>query len=222
MGWNQETLVAALSRVPGFAEAALVALVLAIAAIVVSWVVGLMIVLAGRYKVWAVRAFAAFYVWFIRGTPTLILIFMVYFGLPQLGLGLDPYTAGILALGLSGAAYVAEILRAGFSAIPEGQFEAGRSLGLSTPYILAFIIIPQLLRIVVPALTNEAVNTLKNTSLLSAITIVEITLYARQQIASTFRPFDYYILAAIFYLLMAEALNQFARWYERRYPPLTN
>lgn len=220
MGWTPETLAAALSRVPGFAEAAVVALLLAIAAIVVSWVVGLAIVLAGRSAFRPARAAAGFYVWFIRGTPTLIQVFMVYFGLPQLGLRLDPYTAGVVALGLSGAAYVAEILRAGFNAIPKGQFEAGRSLGLSHAVILAFVVVPQLLRIVVPALTNEAINTLKNTSLLSAITIVEITLYAKQQIASTFRPFDYYILAAIFYLMMAEALNQFARWYERRYPAL--
>jgi polar amino acid transport system permease protein len=221
MGWTPETIATALTRVPGFAEAALIALLLAIAAIIVSWVVGLLLVLAGRSKFWLLRSSAGFYIWFIRGTPTLIQIFMIYFGLPQLGIRLDPYTAGILALGLSGAAYVAEILRAGFNAIPDGQFEAGRSLGLSMPVILAFVVVPQLLRIVVPALTNEAMNTLKNTSLLSAITIVEITLYAKQQIASTFRPFDYYILAAIFYLMMAEALNQFAKWYERRYPPLS-
>ncbi len=221
MGWTPETITTALTRVPGFAEAALIALLLAIAAIIVSWVVGLLLVLAGRSKFWLLRSSAGFYIWFIRGTPTLIQIFMIYFGLPQLGIRLDPYTAGILALGLSGAAYVAEILRAGFNAISDGQFEAGRSLGLSMPVILAFVVVPQLLRIVVPALTNEAMNTLKNTSLLSAITIVEITLYAKQQIASTFRPFDYYILAAIFYLMMAEALNQFAKWYERRYPPLS-
>ena len=220
MGWTPETLTAALSRIPGFMEAAWIALIIAIVAIILSWIIGSGVVLAGRSKLWVLRAPAAAFIWFIRGTPTLIQIFMIYFGLPQLGLGLNPYAAGILALGLSGGAYVAEILRAGFNAIPEGQFEAGRSLGLSVPIILWFVVMPQLLRIVVPALTNEAMNTLKNTSLLSAITIVEITLYAKQQIASTFRPFDYYILAAIFYLILAEALNQFARWYERRYPAL--
>jgi polar amino acid transport system permease protein len=221
VAWNAETIAEALSRTPGFAEAALIALVLAIAAIVLSWVAGLAIVLAGRSKIRALRALAGFYVWFIRGTPTLIQVFMVYFGFPQLGMRLDPYIAGVVALGLSGAAYVAEILRAGFNAVPAGQFEAARSLGLRPVATLRLVVIPQLLRIVVPALTNEAMNTLKNTSLLSTITIVEITLYAKQQIASTFRPFDYYILAAIFYLAMAEALNQFSRWYERRYPPLS-
>jgi polar amino acid transport system permease protein len=217
---NAETLAAAATRIPGFAEAAVLALALAIAAILLSWAGGLALVLAGRSAVAPLRWLAGFYIWFIRGTPTLIQIFMVYFGLPQLGLRLDPYTAGVLALGISGSAYVAEILRSGFNAIPAGQVEAGRSIGLSRPAILWYIILPQLLRVVIPSLTNEAMNTLKNTSLLSAITIVEITLYARQQIAATFRPFDYYIMAAVFYLLMAEALNQFARWYERRYPAL--
>jgi polar amino acid transport system permease protein len=218
--WNLDTVAEALSRAPGFAAAALLALALAVAAILVSWIAGLGIVLAGRSASRPLRAFAAFYVWFIRGTPTLIQVFMVYFGLPQLGLRLDPYVAGVVALGLSGAAYVAEILRSGFNAVPKGQFEAARSLGLRPGRSMRLVILPQLLRIVVPSLTNEAINTLKNTSLLSAITIVEITLYAKQQIASTFRPFDYYILASIFYLAIAETLNQFARWYERRYPPL--
>lgn len=217
---NAETLSAAATRIPGFAEAAVLALALALAAIVLSWGAGLGLVLAGRSGIAPLRWAARFYIWFIRGTPTLIQVFMVYFGAPQFGLRLDPYTAGVLALGISGSAYVAEILRAGFNAIPSGQAEAGRTIGLSRPAIMWFVILPQLLRVVVPALTNEAMNTLKNTSLLSAITIVEITLYARQQIAATFRPFDYYILAAIFYLMMAEALNQFARWYERRYPAL--
>lgn len=221
MGWTPETLTAAISRIPGFIEAAWIALIIAVAAIILSWIVGLGVVLARRSKLRILRTPATIFIWFIRGTPTLIQIFMIYFGLPQLGLGLNPYVAGILALGLSGGAYVAEILRAGFNAIPNGQFEAGRSLGLPTWAILWFVVLPQLLRIVVPALTNEAMNTLKNTSLLSAITIVEITLYAKQQIASTFRPFDYYILAAIFYLILAEALNQFARWHERRYPALS-
>jgi His/Glu/Gln/Arg/opine family amino acid ABC transporter permease subunit len=130
VAWNAETIAEALSRTPGFAEAALIALVLAIAAIVLSWVAGLAIVLAGRSKIRALRALAGFYVWFIRGTPTLIQVFMVYFGFPQLGMRLDPYIAGVVALGLSGAAYVAEILRAGFNAVPAGQFEAARSLGL--------------------------------------------------------------------------------------------
>lgn len=125
MGWSLDTMTEALSRVPGFADAALVALVLAMAAIVLSWIVGLAIVLAGRSRWCLLRAFAAFYVWFIRGTPTLIQIFMIYFGLPQLGIGLNPYAAGVLALGISGGAYVAEILRSGFNAIPESLTRKG-------------------------------------------------------------------------------------------------
>lgn len=211
-----------LAYLPGFFHAALTAFLLALAAILVSWVVGLVLALMVRSPLRALQMIADFYIWFIRGTPTLIQIFVVYFGLPQLGLGLPAYLAGIVALGFSGAAYVAEIIRSGFNAIPKGQFEAADSIALSRSQRLRLIVLPQLVRIVVPSLTNEAMNTLKNTSLLSAITIMEITLYARQMIASTFRPFDFYILAAVMYLLMAEILNRFARWYETRYPPLVS
>ena len=112
-----------LPYVPGFLQAAWLVLVLTIFIIVVSWICGLVAALARASSVAAFRQAAIFYIWFIRGTPALIQIFIIYFGLPPLGVQLSPFTAGVLALGLNSGAYVAEIIRAGLSAIPRGQTE---------------------------------------------------------------------------------------------------
>lgn len=202
---------------PGFAHAFLIAVEVAAVTIVLSWVCGLVGVLAKSSRYWIIRLPAEFYIWFIRGTPQLVQVFIVYFGLPQVGINLDPFVAGAIALGVGSGAYVAEIFRAGLLAIPKGQSESAVALGMSSGLTLRRIIFPQMIRIVVPALTNEAINTLKNTSLLSTITIMELTLYTQTIIASTFRPFEFYVIVSILYLFLTTILTQFAKWYERRY-----
>ncbi|MEZ5590654.1 MAG: amino acid ABC transporter permease [Gammaproteobacteria bacterium] len=201
---------------PGFAHACLIALQIAFATILLSWLCGLVGALAKTSSYRLLRWPAEFYIWFMRGTPTLIQIFIVYFGLPQMGMRLSPFVAGVIALGLSSGAYVAEIVRAGLKAIPRGQFESAQALGMSYSQTMRDIILPQVTRIIVPALTNEAINTLKNTSLLSTITVVELTLYTQTLIAATFKPFDFYIVAALLYLLMTTLLSWFANWFEKR------
>lgn len=205
---------------PGFLSAAWTVLWLTLLTIVVSWGFGLAAALGQRSDMKAVRATAAFYVWFIRGTPALIQIFIVYFGMPQLGIRLTPYTAGVLALAINSGAYVTEIIRSGLSAIPVGQTESALALGFSQRETMRTIILPQVFRIILPSITNEALSTLKNTSLLSTITVVELTLYAQTLISATFRPFDFYIAVAIIYLLLTTILTQLAAFFERRYARL--
>lgn len=205
---------------PGFFSAAWTVLWLTLLTIVVSWAFGLAAALGQRSGYGAVRQLSAFYIWFIRGTPALIQIFIVYFGMPQLGVRLSPYTAGVLALAINSGAYVAEIIRAGLSAIPKGQMESSLALGFSQRETMRTIILPQVFRIILPAITNEALSTLKNTSLLSTITVVELTLYAQTLISATFRPFDFYIAVAIIYLLLTTILTQLAAFFERRYARL--
>ncbi|MBP2550692.1 polar amino acid transport system permease protein [Neorhizobium galegae] len=202
---------------PGFWDAALTVFGLTILTIVVSWICGLLAALGQRSKWRAVRATSAFYIWFIRGTPLLIQVFIIYFGLPQIGIRLSPFTAGVLALGINSGAYIAEIIRSGLSAIPKGQAESALALGFSPGETMRSIILPQVVRIILPSLTNEAISTLKNTSLLSAITVVELTLYAQTLIAMTFRPFDFYIAVALIYLALTTVLTQLASWLERHY-----
>ena len=150
---------------PGFFKASLIVLQLATFAVLLSWVCGLVAALGNSSQHKILRGPCRFYIWFIRGTPTLMQIFIVYFGLPQFGIRFSPYVAGVLALGFNSGAYVAEIIRSGLSAIPVGQFESSRALGM--PYFLTMrkIILPQVVRIIIPPITNETVNMLKNTSL---------------------------------------------------------
>lgn len=204
-----------LPYVPGFLRAAWLVVMLTIAVIVVSWICGLFAALARASDIAIVRQVAIFYIWFVRGTPALIQIFIVYFGLPPLGVQLSPFTAGVLALGLNSGAYVAEIIRSGLSAIPRGQTESSLALGMGRRQIMARIILPQVVRIILPSITNEAISTLKNTSLLSTITVVELTLYAQTIIATTFRPFEFYIATAVIYLVLTTVMTQFSAWAER-------
>jgi polar amino acid transport system permease protein len=205
---------------PGFLDAAWTVFGLTLLTIIVSWACGLVAALAQRAKWKSARVAAGFYIWFIRGTPTLIQVFIIYFGLPQFGVRLSPFVAGVLALGINSGAYVAEIVRGGLTAIPRGQMESALALGFGPSETMRTIILPQVFRIILPAITNEAISTLKNTSLLSTITVVELTLYAQTLIAATFRPFEFYIAVAIIYLVLTTILTFFASWLERHYANL--
>jgi polar amino acid transport system permease protein len=205
---------------PGFLHAAWTVLVITVLVILVSWICGLAAALARSSRIVPLQAVARFYIWFIRGTPALIQVFIVYFGLPQLGLRMSPFVAGVLALGINSGAYVAEIVRSGLLAIPKGQTESAIALGMSRFDALRRIVLPQVFRIIMPPITNEAISTLKNTSLLSTITVVELTLYSQIIIAATFRPFDFYIAVALVYLALTTLLSQVSAWAERRYAVL--
>jgi polar amino acid transport system permease protein len=205
-----------LPYVPGFMKATWIVFVLTVLVILVSWVCGLAAALARTARFAPLRGAAAFYIWFVRGTPALVQVFIIYFGLPQLGIGMSPFVAGVLALGINSGAYVAEIIRSGLNAIPRGQVESSLALGMSRSDTMRRIVLPQVVRIILPSVTNEAISTLKNTSLLSTITVVELTLYAQMIIATTFRPFEFYIATAVIYLALTTILSQLAAWLERR------
>jgi His/Glu/Gln/Arg/opine family amino acid ABC transporter permease subunit len=202
---------------PGFLHAAWTVLVITVLVILVSWICGLAAALARSSRIGPLQAVARFYIWFIRGTPALIQVFIVYFGLPQLGLRMSPFVAGVLALGINSGAYVAEIVRSGLLAIPKGQTESAIALGMSRFDALRRIVLPQVFRIIMPPITNEAISTLKNTSLLSTITVVELTLYSQTIIATTFRPFEFYTAAALIYLAMTTIFSSAATRVERYY-----
>ena len=203
--------------IPGFLAASQIAIEVTLLTIVLSRICGLIAAHGKTSPYRLLRAPAEFYIWFIRGTPTLIQVFIVYFGLPQIGLRLPPFIAGVVALGFGEGAYIAEIIRSGLSAIPRGQRESSVALGMSSLQTLRRIIVPQVIRVALPSLTNEAITTLKNTSLLSTITVVELTLHTQTMIAQTFRPFEFYGLTALLYLAMTTVLTRVARWLEKRY-----
>lgn len=200
----------------GFLYAAATVLMLTCLTIVLSWVFGLLAALGRRSSNPFISRIASTYIWFIRGTPALIQVFIVYFGLPQLGIHFSPFVAGVLALALNSGAFVAEIIRSGFNAVPHSQMESAYALGMSRFDVMRRVVLPQVFRVVLPPLTNESIASLKNTSLLSTITVMDVTLYAQTIISSTFRPFEFYIAAALIYLVMNSLLSQLAGWLERR------
>jgi polar amino acid transport system permease protein len=214
--WLSAWWLSVVAYLPGMLASCVIVVELTVVVILVSWICGLLGALAKSSTYAVLRWPAEVYIWFIRGTPTLIQIFVVYFGVPQLGVRLSPFTAGVLALGVSSGAYVAEVIRSGLIAIPRGQTESTIALGMSYRQSMQHIILPQVIRIIIPSLTNEAVTTLKNTSLLSTITIIELTLKSEMIISYTFRPFDFYIIAAVMYLVMTTALMTLSGWIERR------
>jgi polar amino acid transport system permease protein len=140
-----------------------------------------------------------FFVWIFRGTPLLLQLFLIYFGLPQIGIYLSPIVSGILGLGIHYAVYNSDVMRAGIVAVERGQHEASRSLGLSRAQTMRKVILPQALRSVTPALGNNLIALLKESALVSIITVPELTLSAQRAISETFRPFEFYFAAGAIY-----------------------
>jgi His/Glu/Gln/Arg/opine family amino acid ABC transporter permease subunit len=170
--------------------------------------VGLLVALVSQGGGWLGRGFVRAYVELFRNTPLLIQIFIVYFGLPQMGLRLSPFLSGLSALTLYAAAYNAEIFRAGLEAVPRGQHEAARSTGLSGAQAARFVIVPQAVRICLPALGNNLVSLVKNSALVSTIGMVELMFVANDISFNNFRSFEIYGAAAIIYVLMVLALSR--------------
>src|SRR5256712_4890879 len=138
-------------------------------------VAGLVVVLLRLYGIAPMRWLAQAYVEVVRGTPLLIQLFLIYYGLPQVGIRLDPFLAGIVGLGLNYAASEAENYRAGIQSIPRGQTEAALALGMSRWQTLQHIVLPQALRVVIPPVTNDFIAMFKDSSIVSVITMVDLT-----------------------------------------------
>ena len=152
-------------------------------------------------KVKILRAIGALYVNVVRGTPVFLQIYIAFFGLPLAGIQVPPFILGVIVLALNSAAYQCEIFRAGIQSISKGQFEAARSLGMTGSQTMMFVIIPQTIRRVLPTMTSEFILLYKDTSLLAAVGVMEIVMYAKTIVAST-GSITPYIVAAIFYLVL--------------------
>ena len=185
-------------------------------AMVVAVALGLLLAALTEVRGGLARPLVRAYVEVFRNTPLLIQIFIVYFGLPQLGWRLSPFLSGLSALVLYAAAYNAEIFRAGLEAVPRGQHEAARSIGLSELRALRFVIVPQAIRIAFPALGNNLVSLVKNSSLVSTIGMVELMFVANDIAFNNFRTFEIYGVAALLYVLLVLALTRALHLAERR------
>jgi polar amino acid transport system permease protein/cystine transport system permease protein len=174
-----------------------------IVALALSLILGLLVALL-RMAAWrSVRSFMSIYVDLMRGTPGLTVLFIIYFGLSEFGLRLSPFQAAVLGLGVSGAAYTAEIYRAGIEAIEHGQMEAGLAIGMPPLSVMRYIVLPQAVRVIIPPVANFGIGLLKFSSIVSAIGVTELTYTGRSLGLNTLWSVHAMLLVAGLYLALS-------------------
>lgn len=206
------------SRLPFLiTQGAFTTIYISMAAIVISFIIALIGALAKLSKSGIAYGISTFYISFFRGTPLLLQVYLIYLGLPQMGFIVDAVPAGIAALSLCYGAYMAEIFRAGIEAIPTGQREAGRALGLRDSVIMRKIILPQAIKVVIPPTGNQFIAMLKDSSLVSVMGVWELMFLARTQGRSEFKHLEMLITAAVVYWMISMVFELIQSRIERHY-----
>ncbi|MDE2789621.1 MAG: amino acid ABC transporter permease [Paracoccaceae bacterium] len=200
---------------PDFWRGAKATIFYSLTSLALAVAIGMFMALCRISHVALLRWLARGYIDAIRGTPALIQIFFVYFGMPAFGVNLSAPTAAVVALGINSGGYLAEIFRAGIMGVDRGQTEAGRSLGMSYGQTMWRITLPQAALLVVPPAAGEFTNLVKGTSLLSTISVAELTRVAQQIVGVTFRPIEAYVAIGVVYYCLNAVIAQGAVWLER-------
>ncbi|WP_279475581.1 amino acid ABC transporter permease [Aeromonas veronii] len=172
--------------------------------------------LARLYGPTPLVALVRFYVWLIRGTPLLVQLFLIFYGLPSAGIVLDAFTAAVIGFTLNIGAYSSEIIRATLAAIPKGQWDAAYSIGMNWPQVMWRVILPQAARIAVPPLSNTFISLVKDTSLAAAVTVPELFQAAQRLASVTYEPLILYSETALIYLMFSSVLSTLQDRLERK------
>ncbi|WP_181364334.1 amino acid ABC transporter permease [Aeromonas sp. HMWF016] len=183
---------------------------------VLGILLGLLVALARLYGSTPLVALVRFYVWLIRGTPLLVQLFLIFYGLPSAGIVLDAFTAAVIGFTLNIGAYSSEIIRATLAAIPKGQWEAAYSIGMNWPQVMWRVILPQAARIAVPPLSNTFISLVKDTSLAAAVTVPELFQAAQRLASVTYEPLILYSETALIYLMFSSVLSTLQDRLERK------
>ncbi|MGG6220714.1 amino acid ABC transporter permease [Aeromonas hydrophila] len=183
---------------------------------VLGIVLGLSVALARLYGPAPLVMLVRFYVWLILGTPLLVQLFLIFYGLPSAGIVLDAFTAAVIGFTLNIGAYSSEIIRATLAAIPKGQWEAAYSIGMNWPQVMWRVILPQAARIAVPPLSNTFISLVKDTSLAAAVTVPELFQAAQRLASVTYEPLILYVETALIYLLFSSVLSTLQDKLEQR------
>lgn len=208
---------AAINSIPFLLEGIPYTLLISFAGLFIGFALGIFFGLLSINKNWFLKWPATAYIEIFRGTPILVQVLFIFYGLPDLiNAPIDPLTAGIAAIALNSGAYISEVVRGGVQSIDKGQSEAGLSLGLSRPQTFWSIIWPQAFRRMIPPLGNQAIVSIKDTSLFSVIGVGELVRQGQIYIASTFTAFEVYFVVAIMYLAITLSLSLILRYVERR------
>lgn len=206
--------------VDSFGKILLPGLTMTIPLTVISFSIALCIALAAAMVQFAnirgLKELARFYIWIIRGTPLLVQLFVVFYGLPRLGVVLDPFPAAVIVFSINGGAYCAETIRAALESVPKGQLEAGYCAGLSYLQTIRRIILPQAMRTAFPPLSNSLISMVKDTSLAANITVTEMFMVTQRIVARTYEPLVLYIEVGLIYLLFSTVLTKLQRMGEKK------
>ena len=201
---------------PYLLEGTVVTLQLTAIAISIGFVIGISLALGRLYGNSPIRAFCSGYIQFFRGTPLLVQLFIVYYGLPRYGIKISSFLAALIGLGLNSAAYQAEYFRGAIQSIDEGQMMAARAIGMSKFKAILNIIIPQALRIVIPSWSNELIYTLKYSSVAYMIGAPELMAQAKFVAAENFRYFEVFLVTAFIYLVIVVILSRLLDLLEKK------
>lgn len=189
---------------------------LTIISFALAMIIAIFVALIQFAKIRVLKEIARFYVWVIRGTPLLVQLFVVFYGLPNIGILIEPFPAAILVFAINEGAYCAETIRAGLEAVPYGQMEAGECVGMSYMQIMRRILLPQALRISFPTLANSIISMTKDTSLAANITVTEMFMATQRIVARTYEPLALYIEVGIIYLIFCTVLTKLQRFGEKK------
>jgi polar amino acid transport system permease protein len=207
------TLEFLIKYIPKFVEAAGLTVILSFFAVIGGTILGSMLTFMRISNSRILKAISTIYVEFIRGTPILVQLFIIYF---SIDLPLSKFVVAIIALGLNSAAYVSEIIRAGINAVPKGQMEAARSLGMNYKLAMQKIVFPQAIKNILPALANEFVVVIKESSIAYTIGLMELTYVANSARSNSAMAFLPLLVSALFYFLLTFSLTRFIAVAERR------
>ena len=189
---------------------------LTLASFAFSFLLGMLLAIVQVANVSVLKQAARIYIWIFRGTPLIVQLFIIFFGLQRVGITLEAFPAAVIAFGMNLGAYNAEVFRSAIQAVPQGQAEAAQMIGLNYPQTLIRIILPQAFPIAFPSLFNNLISLLKDTSLASSITVIELFTTAQQIAARTYEPFALYCEAAVIYLVFSTALTWLQSWLEKK------
>lgn len=202
---------------PFFLEAAWITVQVSVLALLLGLLVAIVLVAARLSTVFIFRCLARLYISVFRGTPCLVQLFIIYFGGPQIGLELEPFTAGVIGLGLNIAAYMAESIRGAIANVDPGQVEAARSIGFGRGQTLWLITLPQTATLMIRPLGVNAVALIKGSALVSTISVVELSYTAQRFISSTYKPFEIFIVSALLYIVMVYSVRFVVDYLDNRF-----
>lgn len=206
--------------IDSFLQILLPGLLVTIPLTILSFVFGLIIAIGTAMvqiaNISIFKQLARFYIWIVRGTPLLVQLYVIFYGLPSLGVVLDAFPSAVLVFSVNTGAYAAETIRASIESVPKGQMEAGYTVGMSFSQIMRRIILPQAIRVAFPPLSNTLISLVKDTSLAANITVLEMFMTTQQIAARTYEPFALYCEVGLIYLLFSTILTKLQTYGEKK------